>query len=468
MAENNHNGRPISRGDLLKSAGVAAGAGNAGADVSVNTEPAEQARSVLPKGASGIRCEIQEFVDQVPIISTHEHLLAERRILAGFPEPLDFSQILYTYNPADLISSGMPNSVWDDIRGTETPLDKKWKLLEPYWEESRHTGYGWAVDITVRNYYGLDGLSSRTYAELDKRMRAERRPGIYRRMLQEAAGIDHGVSNLQDEWSDELAGQDFLYPSRLVDQYVFLSSREDLIELAEQEKTDLGTPGAVRAMFDRIIGGWKRNGTVAAKCFTRTDIACVSEQDGQRVLDAAMTRDDNDVVKPLQDFMFNQLVPACVDHGMPIQVHTGLGSGNNYPSPQSRHPMLLWDVCARYPEARFDVFHAGYPWMREVAALARVNTSAYADLCWGHVVNPSAARATLDEWLDSIPCSKIFAFGGDYWQPEGTYGHSVIARTNVGDVLAARVERDRMTMSDAKKVAVMILRENARQFFGIS
>ncbi|MBI2842245.1 MAG: amidohydrolase family protein [Armatimonadetes bacterium] len=454
-------------GILGEGAGSVAAVGT-GSESSVTKASQGGARSILPKGASRTRRDIQEFVDQIPIVSTHEHLRAEKAILAGFPEPLDFSQILYTYNPADLISSGLPKETWDKVRGSDMPIDEKWKIIEPYWEKSKYTGYGWAIDITIRNYYGLDGLSSNTYRELDKRMRAERRPGIYSRMLKDAAGIECGVSNLKDEWSDELAGQKFLHPSRLIDQYVFLWSADDLRRLSERTKRDLGTPEAVRAMFDDIIGGWKRTGTVAAKCYARNDMNYVPDKDRQRVLDAASKQVDEAGRKSLQDFMFNQVVKACIDHKMPIQVHTGLNSGNNYPSLKPRDPMLLWDICYNYPEARFDVFHAGYPWMREVAVLARVNTSAYADLCWEHVVNPAAARAALDEWLDSMPASKIFAFGGDYWQPEGTYGHAAIARTNVGEALADRVERGRMSMKDAKQVAAMILHDNAKGFFGIS
>jgi hypothetical protein len=37
------------------------------------------------------------------------------------------------------------------------------------------------------------------------------------------------------------------------------------------------------------------------------------------------------------------------------------------------------------------------------------------------------ARTALDEWLDMVPSSKIFGFGGDYAIVEKVYGHVVLA-----------------------------------------
>ena len=130
--------------------------------------------------------------------------------------------------------------------------------------------------------------------------------------------------------------------------------------------------------------------------------------------------------------------------------------------------MLLCDALSRYPNAKVSLFHAGYPWVSEMAALCKHLTCAYADLCWTHIIAPAAAKKALDEWLDAIPASKIFAFGGDYIVADCVYGHSVIARTDVAEVLANRVESGRMSMGDAKRTAQMILRDNEIEFFGLT
>src|SRR4030042_4540686 len=105
--------------------------------------------------------------------------------------------------------------------------------------------------------------------------------------------------------------------------------------------------------------------------------------------------------------------------------------------------------------------------MREVGTLGRINTSVYADFFWAQFICPAAAKSALDEWLDSMPASKILAFGGDYWFPEGSYGHSIIARTNIGERLANRVERGRMTMDEAETVARMSLLNNVMTLNGL-
>ena len=45
----------------------------------------------------------------------------------------------------------------------------------------------------------------------------------------------------------------------------------------------------------------------------------------------------------------------------------------------------------------------------------------------------------LHEWLETIPASKILGFGGDYIIPEGSYGHAVMARQVVTQVLCDKI-----------------------------
>ena len=68
-------------------------------------------------------------------------------------------------------------------------------------------------------------------------------------------------------------------------------------------------------------------------------------------------------------------------------------------------------LLLEYREARFDLFHAGYPYQSEMATLGKNFPNAYVDLCWVHVISPWVARQTLHEWIETVPANKIFAFG---------------------------------------------------------
>jgi hypothetical protein len=56
----------------------------------------------------------------------------------------------------------------------------------------------------------------------------------------------------------------------------------------------------------------------------------------------------------------------------------------------------------------------------------------------------------LDEAIDLVPMNKILVFGGDYGTPvEKVYGHLVMAREDLAEVLARRVDAGQMSESRA-------------------
>ena len=59
----------------------------------------------------------------------------------------------------------------------------------------------------------------------------------------------------------------------------------------------------------------------------------------------------------------------------------------------------------------------------------------------------------LHEAIETIPANKIFAFGGDFIIPEGSYGHSVMARRAVSRVLTEKVEDGYLTEDEAVALA---------------
>ena len=73
----------------------------------------------------------------------------------------------------------------------------------------------------------------------------------------------------------------------------------------------------------------------------------------------------------------------------------------------------------------------------------------------------------LDEWLDMVPNTKIFAFGGDYDLVEKVYGHLKLARLNVALVLAEKIRQGAYRRQEASMVARRLMRENADRFYGL-
>jgi hypothetical protein len=118
-----------------------------------------------------------------------------------------------------------------------------------------------------------------------------------------------------------------------------------------------------------------------------------------------------------------------------------------------------------YKGARFDIFHGSYPYVGELAVLAKNFPNVHIDMYWLHIISPHVARQALAEWLDTVPWNRIFGFGGDYIFAEGVYGHSVIARENISRVLVEKIEEGSFTQKQAVILAQKLLRDNAYGFF---
>jgi predicted TIM-barrel fold metal-dependent hydrolase len=166
----------------------------------------------------------------------------------------------------------------------------------------------------------------------------------------------------------------------------------------------------------------------------------------------------------LEDHMFHHVIRMAESHTIPVQIHTGAFAGTGGVITNS-NPTHLVNTFLLYPRVRFDIFHLSFPYQQELGVLAKSFPNVYADFCWAHVLSPVTARRALDEYLETVPLNKLFAFGGDYKHVELTYAHAKIARQNVARVLAWKIQDGFCTEREAREIAQMILYENAARFF---
>ena len=145
-------------------------------------------------------------------------------------------------------------------------------------------------------------------------------------------------------------------------------------------------------------------------------------------------------------------------------IHTGYqaGLGNDI---RNARATLLWGLLKSYPQARFDLFHGSFPYTGDMTVLGKYFPNVVLNLCFMHILSPAVSRRALAEWLDAVPVTKIFAFGGDYDVVEKVYGHLELARAAVAEVLAGKVETGRMTESEALHVARLLFYENPKRWY---
>lgn len=118
-----------------------------------------------------------------------------------------------------------------------------------------------------------------------------------------------------------------------------------------------------------------------------------------------------------------------------LSVHTGYCKDF-----RELYPLNLIPFIMRYPEANFDVYHLGYPWIRETIMLAKGFSNVYINFCWIHLISQKAATEALDEVIETIPVNKVIGFGGDYATSiENIYGHLEMAKDNLAEAISRKI-----------------------------
>ena len=156
-----------------------------------------------------------------------------------------------------------------------------------------------------------------------------------------------------------------------------------------------------------------------------------------------------------------------VERGLPLQLHVGYGDPD---VDLNRCDPLLLTPWIRSVEAfgtPLMLLHC-YPFHRNAGYLAQVFPHVYFDV--GLAINYIGSRspAIIEESLELAPFAKML-YSSDAWGPaELHYLGATLWRQGMGTVLGAWVEQGRWSLTDAKRVATMIGRDNARRVYGLT
>jgi len=434
---------------------------------------------------------IKAEVAGIPLVDTHEHIMleAERDECA-----VDFSYLFAHYNSSDLISAGLSPRMMEAIRFPMYPvrveaykrrkvrriipeperenmsLDERWQAMEPFWEMIRNTAYAKQTLITIRGIFGIDDLNRNTYRQLSEAIAKSGGPGWYRHVLKEKANIAVSIVDWQ---STELHPELFV-PAMRLDHFISVQSRADLGSLEGESGMAIHSLDDLVKAMCTTLEGYKTNGTVAVKtglAYNRVlKYDKVSRHEAETVFNRIASHLGEGIAwleaKPLQDYMMHQVIRAAIEAGLPVQVHTGLQEGNENIITNA-DPTHLVNLFIEYKEARFDLFHGGYPYVHEWATLAKYFPNVTADITWLPIISPEMARRLLHELIETVPGNKIMAFGGDSITVEMAYGHSVMARQVVTRVLSEKVDEGYLSENEAIMLARRMLRDNPASLYNL-
>src|SRR5512133_3460167 len=105
----------------------------------------------ISSGGTGYENRIRSYIDSLKIIDTHEHLLDPQIIKGSYF--LDFSLLFQQNGYDDLVSAGMPDSLFDDLFNEPLSPVQKWKLIEPYWGNSFNTSFNRIILLGINKLF---------------------------------------------------------------------------------------------------------------------------------------------------------------------------------------------------------------------------------------------------------------------------------------------------------------------------
>lgn len=424
---------------------------------------------VRPLPTSGYEKRIRDYIDNLRVVDTHEHIMKAENLRKR--TSLDFMLLLNGYS--DLRGAGLMNNSM--LTKDSLSPKEKWKILQPYWEASFNTAYHRIALLTADKLFNVKDINESTVTELSRKIAQAYENDNWINDVIEKCKIDYVIQDnlITEHDPNRFENNKYRYTKRF-DNFININSREQIEFIASEHKTSIKSLDALVATLAADFKKAKEEEIACIKiglAYARIlSFDNVSREKAEEVFNTIMNMDQRMLtfadVKPLQDYMMYRVLDQARQHQVVVQIHTGFQQYGNLVS--NANPLHLFSIFKAYPTVKFVLFHGGYPFGGDLSAIAKAFPNVHLDLTWIYVISPSFSERYLHEWLETIPASKITGFGGDYGNVENVMGHLLFAKQVIANVLVDKVKDGYFSEAEAKKVARMILHDNAINIYKLS
>jgi hypothetical protein len=417
---------------------------------------------------------IRQAIDEITIINTHEHQRSPHELP---DEHYSFYHLLeFSYLGADVRSAGAGGYNLEKLDSLNE--DDLWK------------SYGWGLDYSrATSYYShfVKGFQ-KLYGFSEPYFTRQNVPRLSAQIQENYQDYGH--------WFDEAfktAGFELMFNDQywnpfnceLNDEYFALvfhinplvmqasqkpepgDEKYGIYQQAEKDGYEINNLDDYLTYCDYLFTKNVENNAVCVKnsmAYSRSlDYEDVPYEVTKELFDRPSASFSKAEAKKIQDFMFHWIIRKSAEHELPIQIHTGYLAGNGNVLDNGK-PVKLNNLFLKYPEAKFVLFHGGFPWTGEYAALGKMFPNVYLDIVWLPQISREEAVTALDVMLDCMPYNKFF-WGGDCALIEESTGSLEFGKDVVVEVLSKRIQRGLLTEDVAIDIARSMFRENAIETF---
>ncbi len=241
--------------------------------------------------------------------------------------------------------------------------------------------------------------------------------------------------------------------------------------IAQLLKTDLGWAEFKRTYDDTIDNALRNKGYRGVKSIiayrTGLDVSPLSRttDQGFQALDAIRRGLGGGSMKKLRDHLLCRALEICMEHDVPMQIHTGMGDFEV--NLVYCRPAFLMDLLRfpAYRACRVLLVHGGHPYHREAAYMSNVLPRVYCDVSEGIPFAGNAARDIFTGVMSMAPLNKI-CYGSDgYTLPEINYTSAKLGKQALAEALNELVDLNFLGEAEAQEAAGMILAGNSRELY---
>lgn len=398
-----------------------------------------------------------EYMQTLPVIDGHTHLRPEAWRLRY---PITALTFFSTHPALDANSSVGPSGNFDPpfkqaytyLNDPKIPLLQRWREFQPYLENARFGSFYRASEIALRDIYGVERLSEYNIEEVSKRIQAENKPGIYRKILRDRCNIETCLVQCSGAQFDELAPRPLL--SRIYSgPTTYKHNIAPFVrKIEEQYGLKISDLDAYLDTLGRFLKDKKNtDGAVGLKIYAWGEWMYVEPDRGKANKDFKETLAKGVSVSPvLEATIKDHELKLCAEWDWPVSVH----GGGNYMDFRLYEPRKIIDMITRHSQTKFDIFHLGIPKHHEIIFIAKHFPNVTLNLVWAEAVSESLTRQAINEIIDAVPINKVTAFGSDVREHvEIAYGYLVMMREIMAEALSERIRRGRLNLEDAQLIA---------------
>jgi uncharacterized protein len=415
---------------------------------------------------SAFRSRLLEQMQSLATVDCHSHTSSKQAYYDAGGKTL-FN--LMSYFERDIASvTGAGSS--ELYAGCTSDADR-WQRLKGVLDRTGNVSY-WRHNLVMyRELFGLadDELTDDNWSAVSDAIKAKTAdPGWYDHVTRDVCRVRTQVKNIP--WFEDW---DPAYFTAVLRMEPALQLHDAAIRASLEQRLgrSIGSLAEAREALAALVADYQSRGAIGIKlahAYGRTLASQpVPQAEAGPLFDRALRGEALTAaeVLALQDHIIYYLADLAGERGLVFQIHTGV-QGNWCNVPDS-NPLHLSPLILSHRNVRFDLFHAGYPFSREIGMMGKHYPNVWLNMAWMYVVTMAGSRQTLSEWLDLVPAERILGFGSDVFHPEFIYAHLVMARSCLADVLAEKVERDFLSESAALSLVPKLLHDNAVKLYDL-